>query len=50
MKKTMILILTVLAITAIYKAVSIPEWVKVNAEAVQACTMDMQSDVDLICD
>lgn len=27
-----------------------PEWVKVNAEMVQACTMDMQGNTNLICD
>ena len=50
MRKAAILILMILAITAIYKAVSVPEWVKVNAEMVQACTMDMQTDVNIICD
>lgn len=50
MKKAAILILIILAITAIYKAVSVPEWVKVNAEMVQACTADMQADASVICD
>ena len=50
MKKAAILILMILAITAIYRAVSVPEWVTVNAEMVQACTIDMQADASLICD
>lgn len=50
MKKTTILILIILAITAIYRAVTTPEWVKVNAEMVQACIMDMQADENIICD
>ena len=50
MKKAIILILIILAITAIYKAVSVPEWVKVNAQEVQRCTIDMQTDENLICD
>ena len=50
MKKATILILMILAITAICKAVSVPEWVKVNADIVQACTMNMQVDVNIICD
>lgn len=27
-----------------------PEWVKVNAEMVQVCTMDMQADANIMCD
>lgn len=27
-----------------------PDWVKVNAEMVQACTMDMQADSNIVCD
>lgn len=27
-----------------------PEWVKVNAGMVQACTMDMQTNANIICD
>lgn len=50
MKKATILILIILVITAIYKAVSVPEWVKVNAEMVQACTTDMATNKNLICD
>lgn len=50
MKKATILILTVLAITAIYKAISVPDVVKVNTEMVQSCTMDMQADSNIICD
>lgn len=50
MKKATILILMILAIMTIYKAVSVPEWVKVNAEMVQACTMDMQANANIICD
>ena len=50
MKKAPILILMILAITALYKAVSVLEFVKVNTEIVQACTMDMLADANLICD
>ena len=50
MKKLVIIIIILTAVTAIYKAVSVPKFVKVNAEMVQACTMDMQADVNIICD
>ena len=50
MKKATIVILMILVVMAIYKAVSVPEFVKVNAEIVQACTTDMQADASVICD
>lgn len=50
MKKATILITMILAVTAIYKAVATPDYIRINAEMVQACTIDMQLDVDLICD
>ena len=50
MKKATILILIILAIMAIYKKIIMPDWVKVNAEMMQACTMAMQTDKTLICD
>lgn len=50
MKKATILILIILAVTAIYRAVSVPEWVKINAQEVSRCTADMVNNPELICD
>ena len=40
-------ILTILIILAIFQK---PEYIKVNIEGTQACTIDMAIDSDLLCD
>ena len=50
MKKALIILLILTAVTAIYKQVATPDYIRINTEMVQACTMDMQADANLICD
>ena len=50
MKKATIVILMVITIMAIYKDLTTPEWVWVNAQEAQRCTTDMQTDMTIICD